>query len=169
MKELKLQREKKDAARREKGEASGEVDTTDAVVAGSLETAITGLQSLERRAVGNIFVIGGADIYASALRLSPDGFGRGMRVVMTKILRKKREGETLGHQGVGEEQDSLEGFVPVGGYECDTFFPVEDFSEASGWREASAADVSGWVGEEVHSGWRDEGEVATKIVGYERL
>lgn len=164
MSELKMQREKREAARREKGGTGGE-DTTDAVVAGSLEDAITELVSPERkREVGKMFVIGGAEIYASALQLDPMGLGKGMRVIMTKILRRRRDGGSIDP----EVQNFTEGLVPVRGYECDTFFPVEDFSEAAGWREASAAEVSGWVGEEVRSDWIQEGEVATKIVGYER-
>lgn len=167
MRELKLQREKREKTRNEKGLKSEE-DTTDAVVAGSLEAAIKELTSLERREVGKIFVIGGAEIYASALRLSAQELGRGMRIVMTKILRRRKDGEST-DSSVGEVPGSKEGFIPVGGYDCDTFFPIDDFSEALGWREATAAEVSRWVGEEVNPDWKEEGEVATKVVGYERL
>ncbi|KAK2762579.1 dihydrofolate reductase [Arachnomyces sp. PD_36] len=163
MKELKAQREKKEKARKEKG-LEGEEDVTDAVVAGELEDAVKRLTSPERDiGVGKIYVIGGAEIYASTLRLGSEGLGKGVRVVMTKILRR-RDGE-----GAGEVPDTVEGFVPVNGWECDTFFPVDDFSEGSGWREASSAEVSEWVGEEVSPDWKEEEEVATKIVGYERV
>ena len=96
----------------EKSVRNGPRDVTDAVVAGSLEEAVRGLGDLDsetggQKEVGKVFVIGGAEIYASALRLSTKGLGRGMRVVMTKILRRRKDGEEQ-EQGQGQGQGQLQ-------------------------------------------------------------
>ncbi|PLB39494.1 dihydrofolate reductase [Aspergillus candidus] len=126
---------------------TGEGQATDAVVCSGLENALEMLENgpeVEGR-LGQVFVIGGAEIYGSALRLEG---GRPLRIVMTYV-EKKEEGAV---------------------FECDTFFPVdEELESGDGWRRVSADEVSGWVGEEVTGEWRDEGEVRVRMVGYERL
>lgn len=132
------------------GAGTGSEGTTEAIVSESLEGAMGDLENLygageENNKLGNIYIIGGGEIYASALR-SGAGLNRKIRIVMTNVKRK------------GDE-----------GYECDTFFPVDDFSAENGWRTASPAEVSEWVGEGVDGEWRDEGEVVIQMVGYERV
>ncbi|PLN84886.1 dihydrofolate reductase-like domain-containing protein [Aspergillus taichungensis] len=127
--------------------ATAEGQTTDAVVCSGLENALEMLEGgpeAEGR-LGQVFVIGGAEIYGSALRLAG---GRPLRIVMTYV-EKKEEGAV---------------------FECDTFFPVdEELESGDGWRRVSADEVSGWVGETVSGEWRDEGEVRIRMVGYERV
>jgi dihydrofolate reductase len=135
--------------------------TTDAIVSTSLESALESLDHMTTTTtttqVGNIFVIGGGEIYASALRLPPDSpYGRSLRIVMTKVKRK----------GTNDHEDAS-----AQAFECDTFFPLneDDLSPERGWREVSAEELSGWVGETVSPDWKDDGDVSIKIVGYERI
>ena len=148
--EKKREREAKKAAAAAADSASSapaEGQTTDAVVCSGLENALEMLESGPEAegTLGQVFVIGGAEIYGSALRLSG---GRPLRIVMTYV-EKKEEGAV---------------------FECDTFFPVdEELESGDGWRRVSADEVSGWVGETVSGEWRDEGEVRIRMVGYERV
>lgn len=136
-------------ARREKLAASSSTigntgSVTDAIVSPSLQAALATLDGDAR--LGKIFVIGGAEIYAAALRMTASELEeRPLRVVLTDVRRK--EGE----------------------FECDTFFPVERFTADSGWREGSAEEVEEWVGEKVESEWKEEGDVLMRMVGFERL
>jgi len=146
-KELEEKRERD--AKRAQAQGTGTEGTTDAIVSESLEAAMRDLESAygaegDSR-LGNIYIIGGGEIYASALR-SGAGLNRKIRIVMTNVKRK------------GEE-----------GYDCDTFFPVDDFSAENGWRMASSQETSEWVGDNVDGEWRDEGEVEIQMVGYERV
>ncbi|KAM3073616.1 hypothetical protein ACMFMF_006819 [Clarireedia jacksonii] len=78
---------------------------------------------------GRNFVIGGAQIYKEAL-----GRSETKRILLTRILED---------------------------FECDTWFPVclgED-GVAEGWRRVGGEELSGWVGEEVQEGRREEGGV----------
>lgn len=152
-KELEGKRER-DAKRAAEAKAQGKAggagtEGTDAIVSESLEGAMGDLEGAygagEESKLGNIYIIGGGEIYASALR-SGAGLNRKIRIVMTNVKRK------------GDE-----------GYNCDTFFPVNDFSAENGWRTASPAEVSEWVGENVDGEWRDEGEVVIQMIGYERV
>lgn len=149
----------KDVARqREKDAEKGGTTRRDALVSGGLEDALTALA--QRSAtdsngdVGNVFVIGGGEIYASSLRLSSGSFGAGLRILMTRVVNKR----------VGEKEEGEE-------FDCDTFFPISDdeLNNTQKWREANAAEVSRWVGEEVSPDWADDGDVSIKVVGYERL
>ncbi|KNG82699.1 dihydrofolate reductase [Aspergillus nomiae NRRL 13137] len=98
--------------------------------------------------LGNVFVIGGAEIYAAALRLGGD---RPVRIVMTNVEKKGVDGEKAQ-------------------FECDTFFPVdEELLMEKGWKKVSAEEVTEWVGEPVSGEWKDEGEVRIQMVGYERI
>ncbi|PKX98712.1 dihydrofolate reductase [Aspergillus novofumigatus IBT 16806] len=119
---------------------------TDALVSTGLEDALASLEGgygAEGK-LGNVFVIGGAEIYASVLRMSET---QPVRIVMTNV----------------ERVDGTE-------FECDTFFPVdEELSTGEKWRMASEEEVSGWVGEQVSSKWREEGDVRIQMVGYERI
>ena len=133
---------------------------TDAVLSSSLPSALTSLTSYPD--LGKVFVIGGAEIYGAALRLSPlELDGRPLRIVMTYV---KRNGQYApAEEGLGREGERADEF------ECDTFFPVSRFSQETGWREVCGEEVGEWVGEKVESEWREEGEVAIRMVGFERL
>ncbi|OXV10901.1 hypothetical protein Egran_01339 [Elaphomyces granulatus] len=163
--------------------------TTDAVVSSSLESALSTLESYyyavdetpknendKDKQVRNVFVIGGAEIYAAALRLPPSSpFGQKLRILMTKVIKRRRgrkhndDADTdvdveLGPEEGGEEEEGEEGF------ECDTFFPVDEMTLLeNGWREVPTDEVTGWVGEKVSPDWKEEGDVAIKMVGYERV
>lgn len=126
---------------------------TDAFVSASLEDALTRLDAAaagEEGGVGNVFVIGGAEIYGASLRLgteSGSGVKRKVRLVMTDV--EKADGS---------------------GFECDTFFPIDGKDLAGeGWRKVSAEEVTNWVGEEVTGEWIQEGDVRVRMVGYESV
>lgn len=137
----------KDLARQRGKDVEKGVVQRDAFVSAGLEDSLNTLA--QRSAVGNVFVIGGGEIYASSLRLSSTAYGAGLRILMTRVRKRAPEEE----------------------YECDTFFPLsdDDLNDTQKWREAGAAEVSRWVGEEVSSDWADDGDVSVKMVGYERL
>lgn len=141
--------------------------TTDAVVSSSLESALSTLYETPdetadgvqwtKQQVGDIFVIGGGEIYAAALRLPPTSpFGQKLRILMTKVIKRK-------HNDSDTDVEEEEGF------ECDTFFPADEMTLENGWREVSTGEVAGWVGEKVSPDWKEEGDVAIKMVGYERI
>lgn len=147
------------------GTGAGEESVTDAKVSSSLETALSDLDrtygALGKGTLGNVFVIGGGEVYASALRCDPGmraalGEGRKVRVVMTDVRKRA-------------SSSSPETTESGTGFDCDTFFPVEDFGPGTGWRTASADEVTEWVGEEVTGEWIDEGEVSVRMTGYERI
>jgi dihydrofolate reductase len=160
--------------------------TTDAVVSSSLESALFTLESYyyavdetpenendKDKQVGNVFVIGGAEIYAAALRLPPTSpFGQKLRILMTKVIKRRRrkhndDADTDVDVGLGPEEEEEE---EVEGFECDTFFPVDEVTLLeNGWREVPTDEVTGWVGEKVSPDWKEEGDVAIKMVGYERV
>ncbi|THC88158.1 hypothetical protein EYZ11_012398 [Aspergillus tanneri] len=120
--------------------------TTDAIVETGLETA---LQTLETKyqggKLGKIFVIGGAEIYAAALRMAGS---RPLRIVMTNV------------QKINPQEE----------FECDTFFPVdEELVHERGWRKVMPEELTEWVGETVSCEWKEEGDVRIQMVGYERI
>ncbi|KAL4878989.1 dihydrofolate reductase-like domain-containing protein [Aspergillus karnatakaensis] len=120
---------------------------TDAFVSSSLESALKTLdESVSKDEVGHIYIIGGAEIYASSLKIDD---GRKVRIVMTDVEK-----------------------VDGGAFECDTYFPLDGGvlggDEGEGWRKVGAEEVSGWVGEEVGGEWVVEGDVRVRMVGYER-
>ena len=124
----------------EKVDAEKVEPVTDAIVSPSLDAALKELEGREKDGdLGKVFVIGGAEIYNATL-----GLKCGLRVVMTNVVRK--DGEP---------------------FECDTFFPVDEFGD--GWRAASPAEVSEWVGEEVDGKWKGEGDVEVQMVGFEKV
>ncbi|KAL4764907.1 dihydrofolate reductase [Aspergillus foveolatus] len=124
--------------------------STGAFVERSLEEALRRLDNAAagEEGVGNIYVIGGAEIYNASLKLgSRSENERTIRIVMTDV-------------------EKLDG----SGFECDTFFPVDAEELNSGkWREVSPAEVTGWVGEEVTGEWIEEGDVRVRMVGYEKV
>lgn len=159
--EARNQREKE---RKAAAAGTGEESVTDAIVSPSLETALSDLDrtygALGKGTLGKVFVIGGGEVYASALRSDPGmraalGEGRKVRIVMTDVRKRTSSSPGTTESGVG--------------FDCDTFFPVEDFGPGSGWRTASAGEVTEWVGEEVTGDWIDEGEVSVRMAGYERI
>ncbi|KAL6235016.1 dihydrofolate reductase-like domain-containing protein [Aspergillus navahoensis] len=128
---------------------------TGAFVEKSIEEALRRLDAAaasDDEGVGNIYVIGGAEIYNASLRLGSNSESgsrpeskRTIRIVMTDV-------------------EKLDG----SGFECDTFFPIDEEGLNSGkWRKVSPAEVTGWVGEEVTGEWIEEGDVRVRIVGYE--
>ncbi|KAK2781633.1 dihydrofolate reductase [Onygenales sp. PD_12] len=155
-------------------EADAEAEQTpDILVSNSLDSALTALADAFKpgppapgkltrdgtRRLGAVYVIGGAEIYASALGMGGLG-GKGMRIVMTDIRR------------VGEGVDDVDVENAVDGYECDTFFPVDGeelVGEGGGWKGVGKGELEGWVGEEVGEGWVREGEVRLRVRGFERV
>lgn len=135
---------------------------TDALVAPSLDAALHELDTVygERGQLGKIYVIGGAEIYAAALRIpnrSSQLQRRPVRIVMTNVVRTKPAAVS---EGMPDGEAS---------FECDTFFPLDGLTPQNGWRSVSAAEVSEWVGEEVSGEWRREGDVEIQMVGFERV
>ncbi|CAG8014952.1 unnamed protein product [Penicillium salamii] len=148
-KELERRKEKLAAKAAEaKAVATSEVvadPETNAFVVHSLDAAIRELGAREE--LGKVYVIGGAEIYNASLNMKRDELqGRGLRVVMTNVVRK--DGEP---------------------FECDTFFPLDKLDEGNGWRTASPTEVSEWVGEEVDGEWKTEGDVEVQMVGFEKI
>ncbi|KAL5332914.1 dihydrofolate reductase-like domain-containing protein [Aspergillus crustosus] len=117
---------------------------TNALVSSSLSSALSTLSTgVTDFSIGNIYVIGGAEIYSSLLKIDD---GRKVRIVMTDVEK-----------------------VDGGAFECDTVFPLDGGDlEGGSWRRVSAEEVSGWVGEEVTGEWVVEGDVRVRMVGYER-
>ncbi|KMU78187.1 hypothetical protein CISG_07027 [Coccidioides immitis RMSCC 3703] len=79
-----------------------------------------------------------------------------MRIVMTDVRRPTSEAEK------NDPSRSSNGF------ECDTFFPIDNLDGNDEWRRASAAEVSEWVGEAVPEGWVWDQDIALRFLGYER-
>lgn len=163
LRELEIRRGKIAAAAKAKAEAQTQTQTqaeskeggepvTDAIVAPSLDAALEQLDSeyAAQGKLGKVFVIGGAEIYASSLRSASAALKRPVRIVMTNVVRKLENGDA----------------EP---FECDTFFPEDKFSAEDGWRGVSSEEVSEWVGEEVTGEWKREGDVEVQMVGFERL
>ncbi|KAF3392799.1 hypothetical protein F1880_008709 [Penicillium rolfsii] len=147
-------RAKAEAEGKETSTASSEEPITDALVTNSLDAALSELDAVYGASgrLGKIFVIGGAEIYGAAVRMKAvQQPRRPVRIVMTNVVRR------AGDDGVAKE------------FECDTFFPVEGLGAENGWRTASSAEVSEWVGETVTGEWIQDGEVEVQMVGYERL
>ena len=140
-----------DLAERKRNKKEDEQQITDALVSTSLESALEALDHHHASQLGNIFIIGGSEIYHHALQLGHD---KKLRIIMTTIIKNKKQ------------QDAGEEFFP-----CDTLFPLDanQLTLEYGWRLVSADELSGWVGEKVSSEWRDEGDVSIRIVGYERI
>ncbi|KAE8337466.1 hypothetical protein BDV24DRAFT_177453 [Aspergillus arachidicola] len=149
--ELKEKRAKMAAAAAAATSAGGnkeEGPITDAIVSSGLEAALEDVEEKFKGGLGSVFVIGGAEIYATALGLGGD---RPVRIVMTNVEKKGVDGEKAV-------------------FECDTFFPIdEELLMEKGWRKVSAEEVTEWVGEPVSEEWKDEGEVRIQMVGYERV
>jgi dihydrofolate reductase len=102
----------------------------------NLSSATTRLSNLPiPTPIHHHFIIGGASIYASALKLTPFDNAYVDRVLLTRILE------------------------PEFG-ECDAFMP--DFiaiQEERRWERAGHAELSGWVGFEVPEGVQEENGV----------
>ena len=101
--------------------------------------------------VGKVFVIGGSQIYRSAM----EGRWPGPLRVLQTLVRRGDGGEI----------------------ECDTLFPArfEENVEVDGWRKANVDEVREWVdGQEVPGGdgeWEADGEngMEIRVVGWERM
>ncbi|KAJ5438104.1 uncharacterized protein N7458_009102 [Penicillium daleae] len=163
LKELAARKAKMAESARAKAEVSApsgvpeEEPVTDALVTHSLDAALSELDAVYGAGgrLGKIYVIGGAEIYGAALRMKMPvderQRRRPVRIVMTNVVRRC-EGDAVAKE-----------------FECDTFFPVEGLGVQDGWRTASAAEVSEWVGETVTGEWIQDGEVEVQMAGYERL
>jgi dihydrofolate reductase len=163
-------------------QASAQEDP-DILVSNSLEAALyalyhdysSRLSQDGRRGLGKVFVIGGATIYASALRLDPTTLGHKMRIVMTDIRRRGMQGETAGpaleegEEGIEQATQPEGNEAGVDGFECDTFFPIDDLVHEKEWREASPTEITEWVGEDVSGDWKREGDVMLRVKGFERV
>ena len=144
-----------------------------------------------RTTLGNIFIIGGAEIYNHALKLGEKnqdiheeegvpqqeqqqdqdlsvknmikGYNYNLRIIMTSIKRKDKTDMSTDTVTVPSDTNSE--------FTCDTFFPLDahHLTPEYGWREVTGKELSEWVGEDVNSEWRDEGDVFIRIVGYEHL
>ncbi|EFQ99196.1 dihydrofolate reductase [Nannizzia gypsea CBS 118893] len=145
-------------------------DEPEMIVSSSLEDALSTLQrgfvscsssdvQAGKRQLGNIYIMGGSEIYASSLRLTADVLGEKnpLRIVRTDV-RRRAEGNTQG------DVENL-----VDGFECDTCFPIDETDVKEGWNQVSSQQLGEWVGEDVSSDWIWEGDVAMKVLGYERL
>ncbi|KAM5439471.1 putative dihydrofolate reductase [Microsporum ferrugineum] len=156
----------------EKGDNSTAASTEepDVMVSNSLEAALSTLQSsfasnsssemgVGKRRLGNIYIMGGSEIYASSLRLTPSVLGENnpLRIIMTHVRRR-------GDADAPSDVESL-----VNGFDCDTCFPIDQQGMREGWKEVSSEELGKWVGEEVPQDWTWEGDCAVKTVGYERL
>ncbi|BDD63063.1 hypothetical protein MAP00_008009 [Monascus purpureus] len=163
---------------------------TDAFVCSGLDDALDVLNRVYNNACGNgedrddgnlgkIFIIGGGEIYASALRFGQE-WGHHLRIVMTVVRRRSASTSAETNNCIRLDTDTdTDTDVPLhlharaddSLFECDTFFPLDahHLTPEHGWREASAGEVSEWVGESVSSEWKDEGNISIKIVGYERV
>lgn len=146
------------SARKAESTARGESeDHRDVLIASGLEDALAKLDARDRGegdgGVGEVFIIGGAEVYASALRL-----GRPQTRILMTCVRK------LGSDG----DDNNAGQRP---FECDTVFPLtlEELSDPKRWQEVGPETVSSWVGESVEPEWRREGDIELKVIGYEMV
>lgn len=114
---------------------------TDSVKASSLEQAISYLQSKPRGTLGRVFVIGGGQVYASALELK-----EARRVLLTKVM-SDFECDThfslkLSDEGEGESD------------------PV--------WLKKSKEELDAWAGETVPEGLQVENETKYEFQMWER-
>ncbi|KAL3480726.1 dihydrofolate reductase-like domain-containing protein [Aspergillus californicus] len=134
---------------------------TNAFVSSSLEEALSTLDTAaEKGEVGNVFVIGGAEIYGASLKLGSGSTGSG-----SGQGAEGKEGERQ-VRIIMTEVEKVDGSA----FECDTFFPVDgEALNGDDWRRVSPQEVAGWVGEEVTGEWIEEGDVRVRMVGYERV
>jgi dihydrofolate reductase len=127
----------------------GEKDGEQVLAVGGLAEGL-GLLEEQVGEVGNVFVIGGSQIYRAAVG---EKWAGPLRVLQTLVRRA----------GGGE-------------IECDTFFPLEleETAEVDSWRRASGEEVRGWVdGKTVPGGdgeWEADGEsgMEIRVVGWEK-
>ena len=176
--DLEVREEMEKAKRKENSAASAaavqEEPVTDGFVSSGLEDALEVLDRVytvrEDKSgsgrLGNIFIIGGGEIYASSLRLGAQ-WGRNLRIVMT-VVRNRAADE---RPETDSNADVLYGRAGDSAFECDTFFPLHshELTPEHGWRQASADEVSEWVGEGIISEWKAENNVSIRVVGFERL
>lgn len=133
----------------------------------------------KRTNLGKIFIIGGSEIYSSALQLPRNpSRPRPLRIIMTVIQKKETNTNTTINTSSNKENENRpddgdgDGNTPATAvFDCDTFFPLDahQLSPEFGWREVPMDELCEWVGERVEAGWRDEGGVWMRILGYERV
>jgi dihydrofolate reductase len=171
--------------------ADGQVDEQpEVLVSNSLETALRSLRSQfplsPHKQLGNIFIIGGGEIYASALRLDSH-FLRdySVRILLTDVRRRGQRQQQPQHHHEEEAEEEPQASVQkssgspdnqdpsqeVDGFECTTFFPLDldEIENESNWRKASPAEVTQWAGEEVSGEWKWEDDIAVRMCGYEKV
>ncbi|KAJ4424707.1 hypothetical protein N0V82_000635 [Gnomoniopsis sp. IMI 355080] len=114
---------------------------TDSVKAPSLEQAISYLQSKPEGTLGRVFVIGGGQIYASALELK-----EARRVLLTKVMTEF-ECDTHFSLRLSDEGERV----------CDP-----------AWVKASKEELDAWAGETVPEGLQVENEIKYEFQMWER-
>ena len=112
-----------------------------------------------QKQTGNIFIIGGAEVYSSFLQQTFATHSNAQRILQT-VVRK----------------------VDGSDFECDTFFPVSLGEEGSGWQQVNNATLSEWLNSGVEDDrliqvpqgqeeWLrdDKAGVELKVIGWERV
>ena len=161
------------------GEAA-EKELPDVLVVGSVEEAVRELgkrympagSSAEGRKLGGIYVIGGGQIYESTLRLGEGVMsGYKIRLVVTDVRRRQLKESASNTESREDTPPDYDPSKEVNGFECDTFFPLDqdDIEKGTEWRKAEPSEVTQWVGEEVTGEWKWEGDIAIRMCGYEKL
>jgi dihydrofolate reductase len=115
------------------------------ILAGTIETQISSPHHSAQVQVGNIFVIGGSEVYRSALAELVQH--RPVRILQTQVRR-------------------LDG-KPI---ECDTFF-TEQLEGSNEWKQVEREAVEEWMGTNVPQGveeWKVDGDMEIRVVGWER-
>ena len=140
-----MQTEVKEVARTRqetgKKQLAGEAETVH--VASSLPSALQLLQESYGDNLGGLFVIGGAEVYRSALESRESD----LKVVMTQVRREDNQA-----------------------FDCDTFFPVDLEHRQDEWRQMDAYELTELVGEPITEEWKREGEtnIELRMTGYAR-
>ncbi|KAJ4391233.1 hypothetical protein N0V93_004850 [Gnomoniopsis smithogilvyi] len=114
---------------------------TDSVKASSLEQAISYLQSRPQGTLGRVFVIGGGQIYASALELK-----EARRVLLTKVM-SDFECDTYFSLKLSDEAER----------DCD-----------SAWVKKTKEELDAWAGEAVPEGLQVENDIKYEFQMWER-
>ena len=155
-------------------ETSPGIDEHSVLLCPSLQEALQNLQSLhDEGRLGKMFIIGGAEIYRSAIFDLPrevDKEGLLLRIIQTQIRRK--DGQP---------------------FDCDTHFPLSlgkagtrspSPASSNDWDRVDAQELEGWVGEDLPQAqgsgtrrlvkeevddfgdWLEEGDMQIRVLGW---
>ena len=133
-------------------EAFTEADGQVTLAVGGLQEGLEVLDGWDEY-VGNVFVIGGSQIYQEAMKLGEEvELGCPLRILQTQVRRA--DGEDI---------------------ECDTFFPfqLDESAEKNGWKQVPEKGLNGWVGGKTVPGskhWESDGDgkIEIRVVGWEK-